>query len=79
MVSRSNTATNLAQSYGSWTVAMGLLDTAGGWVVRLAGLCGELLARSLASGGLACGLLGAGHILQIRIKFVDESQITDCC
>ena len=39
-----------------------LAATAAGGRRRLAGgLGGELLARGLATGGLACGLLGASH------------------
>ena len=52
---------DLAKRDGSGAVPVGLLDSAGGRG-RLAGrLGGELLARGLASGGLPCGLLGAGH------------------
>ncbi len=54
-------ATNLAEGDGTGAVAMGLLHAAGGRG-RLAGsLGGELLARSLSSGGLASGLLGTRH------------------
>ena len=53
--------TDLTKSDSSGSVSVGLLDTASGRG-RLAGsLGGELLARSLSSGGLACGLLCTGH------------------
>ena len=53
---------NLSKSDGSRSVSVGLLDSSGGGG-RLAGsLGGELLARSLSSGGLAGGLLGSGHL-----------------
>jgi hypothetical protein len=54
-------ATDLAQSDGARSVAMGLLDAAGGWGGFAGGLGGELLARRLAAGRLASGLLGTGH------------------
>jgi hypothetical protein len=54
-------ASDLTKSDGARSVSVGLLDTSGGRG-RLAGsLGGELLARSLSSGGLAGGLLGTGH------------------
>ena len=54
-------AADLAKSDGAGTVAVGLLDSAGGGG-RLAGsLGGELLARGLTGGGFAGGLLGACH------------------
>ena len=52
---------DLAESDSSGPVAVRLLDAA----ARRRGLArrlgGELLARGLATGALACGLLGAGH------------------
>jgi histone H3 len=54
--------TNLTKSDGSRAVTVGLLDTSSGGG-RLSGcLGGELLAGSLSSGGLACGLLCSGHV-----------------
>ena len=53
--------TDLPESDGAGTVAMGLLDAAGSRGRLARGLGGELLARGLASGRLAGGLLGAGH------------------
>ena len=52
---------DLAESNGSWTVTMWLLDSSGCWS-RLAGsLGGQLLAGSLSSGGFTSGLLGTSH------------------
>jgi hypothetical protein len=53
--------TDLTESDGSRTVSVGLLDSSSGRGTLTSGLGGELLTRSLSSGGLACGLLGAGH------------------
>ncbi len=62
-LSRLLVATNLTESDGTGLVAVGLLDAAGGGS-RLAGsLGGKLLTRGLATGGLAGGLLGAGHCI----------------
>jgi hypothetical protein len=52
---------DFAKSDGSGTVAVGLLDSSSGWGRLASGLGGELLTRSLSSGGLAGGLLGTGH------------------
>ena len=41
---------------------MGLLDAAGGWGGLPGGFGGQLLARGLATGGLASGLLGTSHL-----------------
>ena len=54
-------ASDLTKSDGSRSVSVGLLDTSGGRGGFAGSLGGELLARSLSSGGLACGLLGTGH------------------
>ena len=60
--------TDLTKSDGSRSVTVGLLDSSGGWS-RLSGcLGGELLAGSLSSGRLACGLLGTGHCFRVRFK-----------
>ena len=40
---------------------MGLLDASGGWGGLTGSLGGELLTRSLSSGGFTGGLLGTGH------------------
>ena len=58
-------AADLTESHGARTVAVGLLDAAGGWGGLAGCLGGELLAWGLASSGLACGLLGTSHFLQI--------------
>jgi hypothetical protein len=54
-------ATNLTESDGTRLIAMGLLDTTGRRGALAGGLGGKLLARSLATSGLAGGLLGASH------------------
>ena len=56
-------ATDLTKSDGTGAVTMGLLDTSGGGGRLASSLGGELLARSLSSGGLAGGLLGTSHCL----------------
>ena len=56
-------ATDLAQGDGSGSVAVRLLDSSGGRGGLASGLGGQLLARSLSSGGLACGLLGTSHVV----------------
>ena len=53
---------HLPECDGSWPVAVGLLDSAGGWRTLASGLGGELLARGFASGGLPGGLFGSGHL-----------------
>ncbi len=40
---------------------VGLLDASGGGCGLASGLCGQLLAGRLATGGLAGSLLGASH------------------
>jgi hypothetical protein len=62
-------ATDLTESDGSRTVSVGLLDSSSGRGTLTSGLGGELLTRSLSSGGLACGLLGAGHFDLIWFGF----------
>ena len=52
---------DLTQGHGAWPVTVGLLDTAGGRGGLASSLGGQLLAGSLASGGLAGGLLGTSH------------------
>jgi len=54
-------AADLAESHGSRAVAVRLLHAAGGRRGLARSLGGELLTGRLASGGLACGLFGAGH------------------
>ena len=65
-VSRLLVATNLTEGHGSWAVTVGLLDASGGRGGLASSLGGELLTRSLASGGLAGGLLGTGHCCGIN-------------
>ncbi|GMS79369.1 hypothetical protein PENTCL1PPCAC_1544 [Pristionchus entomophagus] len=52
---------DLTESDGSGTIAMGLLDTTGRRSRLASRLSGQLLARSLSSSGFAGGLLGASH------------------
>lgn len=54
-------ATDLTESYGAGPVAMGFLDTAGGRCALPRSLGGELLPRSLTTGGFTSGLLGTRH------------------
>lgn len=54
-------ATDLTESDGTRLVAVRLLDTSGGGRALAGSLGGKLLTRGLATGGLASGLLGAGH------------------
>jgi hypothetical protein len=52
---------DLTESHGTRPVAMGLLHATGGGGGLVSRLGGELLARGLASGGLAGSLLGTSH------------------
>ncbi|KAK7803281.1 hypothetical protein U0070_011462, partial [Myodes glareolus] len=54
-------APDLAQRHGAGPVAVGLLHAAGGRGALAGSLGGQLLARRLAAGGLASGLLGTSH------------------
>ena len=60
-LSRLLVATNLTESDGTGLITMGLLDTAGGGGGLAGSLGSELLAGSLATSGLASGLLSASH------------------
>jgi len=53
--------TNLTESDGTGSVAVGLLYTSGGRGGLTGSFGGELLTRSFASGGFTGGLFGAGH------------------
>lgn len=53
--------TDLTKSHGTGPVTVGLLHAAGGGCALASGLGGQLLARSLSSGGLSGGLLGTSH------------------
>ena len=55
-------ATDLTESHGARAVPVRLLDASGGRGGLASGLGGELLAGGFASGGLAGGLLGTGHV-----------------
>jgi len=71
-LSRFLVPTNLTESDGSWLVAMGLLDTSGGWRRFTSRLRGELLARGLATSRLARSLLGTSHCSCWLMKFLME-------
>ena len=83
-------ATNLTKSHSAGTVAMGLLDTAGGGGGLAGSLCCKLLAWSFSSCGSACGLLGSCHgyvmldVLLCVVKALDDvgmlhDAATSCC
>ena len=55
-------STDLTESDGAWPVTVGLLDAAGRGGRLASGFGSQLLARGLASGGLASGLLGSCHL-----------------
>ena len=55
-------AADLAKGDGSRPVPVRLLDSSGCRRALSGGLGGELLTRGFASGGLAGGLLGSGHL-----------------
>jgi len=75
-LSRLLVATDLTKSDGTRAVTMRLLDTSGGRG-RLAGsLGGELLTRSLSSGGLASGLLCSGHDVMLLLNEAKTSERT---
>jgi histone H3 len=69
-ISRLLVTTNLTKSDSSRAVTVGLLDTSGGWGRLASSLGGELLTRSLSSGGLTSGLLGAGHLDECKCSEV---------
>jgi len=60
-LSRLLVTTDLTESDSSGLVSVGLLDTSGGWCGLAGSLGSKLLTRSLATSGLACSLLSAGH------------------
>jgi histone H3 len=72
-ISRLLVTTNLTKSDSSRAVTVGLLDTSGGWGRLASSLGGELLTRSLSSGGLTSGLLGAGHLDECFKQTFDKS------
>jgi hypothetical protein len=55
---------DLTKSNGSWAVPVGLLDATRCRRGLSGGLGGQLLTRGLSTGGLACGLLGTGHLIK---------------
>ncbi len=52
---------DLTECHGTWPEPVGLLHSSGSRSGLTSGLGGQLLPWSLASGGLASGLLGASH------------------
>jgi histone H3 len=64
--------TDLTKGNSSRAVTVGLLDSSGGRGRLASSLGGELLARSLPSGGLAGGLLGTGHVC---LLLIDEMRL----
>ena len=58
--------TDLTESYGTRPVPVGFLDTSCGRGRFASCLGGELLAWGLATGGLACGLLGTSHVSGLK-------------
>jgi hypothetical protein len=60
-LSRLLVATDLTERNGTRAVTVRLLDTTAGRGGLAGGLGRELLTRGLATGGLACGLLGTSH------------------
>ena len=55
-------SSDLTESHGAGPVTVGLLDSAGRGGRLASGFGSQLLARGLASGGLASGLLGSCHL-----------------
>ena len=55
-------SSDLTESDGTGPVTMGLLDATGRGGRLASGFGSQLLARGLASGGLASGLLGSCHL-----------------
>ena len=64
---------DLAKSDGSWSEAVGLLDTSGGGGLLGSLLVGDVLAGGLSSGVLAGGVLGACHCNYFN--FLDRCRI----
>lgn len=63
-------ATDLAEGDGTGTVTMRLLDAAGRGCALTRRFRRQLLARGLASGGLAGGLLGSRHLERFKVLSV---------
>ena len=64
--------TDLTKRDSSWAVPVGLLHASGGRGGLASCLGGELLAGGLASGRLACCLLGTGHCVAVFGILCDE-------
>ena len=56
---------DLTESHSSRSVPMGLLDSSSSGSGLPGSLGGELLPGGLASGGLACSLLGTSHLYRL--------------
>ena len=69
--------TDLSEGDSSWAVTVGLLDSSSGRGTLTSSLGGELFTRSLSSGGLAGGLLGAGHFENSVLERERREQL-DC-
>ena len=65
-----------ALAFPALNIPVRLLDSSGGWSGLASSLGGQLLARGLASGGLAGCLLGTGHgcLLALYVCFTPS-----CC
>ena len=58
-------ASDLTKGDSSRSVSVGFLHSSSSWGGFTSCLGGELLARSLSSGGFTCGLLSTGHFLLV--------------
>jgi len=56
-------SSDFSESDGTRSVSVGLLDTSGAGGRFPGGLGGQLLTRSLSSGGFTSSLLGTSHVL----------------
>jgi len=59
-------ATNLSKSHSTGTISVGLLHSSGGGSRLTSGFGGQLLPRSLSSGGFTGSLLRTGHFALIQ-------------
>jgi len=56
---------DLAESDGAWSEAVGLLDTTSGGGLLDGGLVGDVLSGGLAAGVLASSVLGTSHLTKV--------------
>merc|ERR1712055_366589 len=61
--------TDFTEGYGTGPVPVGLLHASCGRGRFASCLGGELLAWGLATGGLACGLLGTSHVSGLKNSY----------